>query len=379
MILQTNNIAVRRNRSVMRVVLYAFDHIEYTIQLAEALSKLEEVMLMLPQHKAEWFMEVLGDNVNIKPYSQPRLRYPTNLMTLYGIIKKINGFKPDIVHLQGEHPWLNLIFPLLKRKYPLVTTVHDVMLHVGDTKSRKIPSFVYKLSTRYADEIIVHGEKLKKQMMEKSNKSDNNIHVLPRGVNSIYKRFIKSEIKEEDPLILFFGRIWEYKGLRYLIEAEPLITEKVPTAKIVIAGTGEDFRKYAKMMVHKENFIVHNQLIPSDMVAGLFQKASVVVLPYIEASQSGIVPLAYAFKKPVVVTDVGSIPEVVDNGKTGYIVPPKDPEKLAEAIINLLKDKEKRRKMGENAYKKGEEELSWDNIAMRTVEVYKKALLARQH
>lgn len=361
----------------MRVVLYAFDHIEYTIQLAEALSRLEEVMLMLPQHKADWFVEVLGDDLNMESYRQPRLRYPTNLLTLYGIIKKINNFKPDIVHLQGEHPWLNLTLPFLRRRYPLVTTVHDVVLHVGDTKSRKIPSFVYKLSTRYADEIIVHGEKLKKQMMKKSNKSNNNVHVLPRGVNSIYRRFLKSEAKEEDNLILFFGRIWKYKGLRYLIEAEPLITEKVPTAKIVIAGTGEDFRKYAKMMVHKEKFIVHNRLIPSSMVGQLFQKASVVVVPYIEASQSGIVPLAYAFKKPVVVTDVGSIPEVVDNGKTGYIVPPKDPEKLAKAIIDLLRDKEKRREMGENGYKKTEEELSWDNIAVKTIEVYKKALSDR--
>ncbi|MCJ7646750.1 glycosyltransferase family 4 protein [bacterium] len=362
----------------MRIVLYAFDHIEYTIQLAEALSRLEDVMLMLPQHKADWFTEVLGDNLNMESYRQPRLRYPTNLLTLLGIIKKINSFNPDIVHLQGEHPWLNLTLPFLRRKYPLVITVHDVVLHVGDTKSRKIPSLLYKLSTRYSDEIIVHGEKLKKQMVEKSNKSVNNVHVLPRGVNSIYRRFLKSEVEEEDNLILFFGRIWEYKGLRYLIEAEPLITEKVPTAKIVIAGKGENFGKYLRMMAHKEKFVVHNHRIPNDMVAELFQRASLVVVPYIEASQSGIVPLAYAFKKPVVATDVGSIPEVVENGRTGYIVPPKDPEKLAEAIIDLLRNKEKRREMGENAYKKAEDELSWDDIARKTIEIYKKALLDRQ-
>jgi len=367
----------------MRVVLYAFDHIEYTIQLAEALSRLEDVMLMVPRHKQGlsigWFREVLENNVNLEPYYQPRLRYPTNLLSLYEIIKKINSFNPDIVHLQGEHPWFNLILPFLSRRYPLVITVHDVVLHIGDTKSRKIPPFIYKLSIRYADQIIVHGKKLKKEMVEKSGKSTNNVHVVPRGVNSIYRRFLKSEIEEEDNLILFFGRIWEYKGLQYLIEAEPLIAEKVPTAKIVIAGRGEDFRKYIKMMVHKERFIVHNQLIPSDMVAGLFQRASIVVLPYIEASQSGIVPLAYAFKKPVVVTNVGSIPEVVDNGKTGYIVPPKDPKKLAEAIIDLLSDKEKRKEMGENGYKKTEEELSWDSIAIKTVEVYKKALSAHHY
>jgi len=333
---------------------------------------------MLPQNRVGHFIEVLEHNVNLKPYCQPRFRYPTNLLALYTTIKKINSFNPDIVHLQGEHPWFNLILPFLKRRYPLVITVHDVVLHVGDSRSRKIPSFIHKLSVIYADQIIVHGEKLKKDMIERSNKSVSNVHVVPRGVNSIYRRFIKSKVKEEDHLILFFGRIWEYKGLRYLIEAEPLITEKVPTAKIVIAGKGENFRKYAKMMVHKEKFIIYNQFIPTGMVAELFQRASIVVLPYIEASQSGVVPLAYAFKKPVVVTDVGSIPEVVENGRTGYIVPPEDPKKLAEAIIDLLEDKEKRKKMGENGYKKTEEELSWDSIAVKTIEVYKKALSDRR-
>jgi len=365
----------------MRVVIYTFDHIEYTIQLAEALSKLEDIMLMLPENKPglsrNWFRKVLTDNVSIEPYYQPRLRYPTNLLSLFRTVKKIKDFNPDILHLQGEHPWFNLILPFLTKKYPLVATVHDVVLHVGDVKSRKIPPFIYRLPVRYAEEIIVHGEKLKKEMMEKYNISVDNIHVIPRGVNSIYKRFLKRNIEEEEHLILFFGRIYEYKGLRYLIEAEPLITEKVPKAKIIIAGRGENFGKYLKMMVHRKKFIIHNQAISGRMVAELFQRASVVVLPYIEASQSGIVPLAYAFKKPVVVTDVGSIPEVVDDGKTGYVVPPRDPERLAQAIIDLLMDREKRRKMGENGYRKTEEELSWDNIAAKTVEIYRKALWDR--
>ena len=88
-----------------------------------------------------------------------------------------------------------------------------------------------------------------------------------------------------------------------------------------------------------------------------FERASVVVLPYIEASQSGIIPIAYSFKKPVIVTNVGSIPEVVENGITGYIVPPKNPELLADSIIKILEDNLTRQQMGENAYHKMEMEL----------------------
>ena len=109
-------------------------------------------------------------------------------------------------------------------------------------------------------------------------------------------------------------------------------------------------------------------------MAPLFQKASVVVLPYTDASQSGVIPLAYAFKKPVIATNVGSLPEVVDHGMTGYLVPPGNVKKLEEAIIDLLKDEDKLKRMGQNAFKKAKEELSWDKIAHKTVDVYREVI-----
>jgi glycosyltransferase involved in cell wall biosynthesis len=236
---------------------------------------------------------------------------------------------------------------------------------------------MYKLIKNNYDQIIVHGHKLKMEMIKEFNKANNDIHVLPRGVNSIYTRYNNYNFMEEENSILFFGRIWGYKGLRYLIEAEPKITSEVPSAKIIIAGRGEDISNYQSFMKNKERFVIFNTHIPNEKVAELFQKASIVVLPYTDASQSGVVPLAYAFGKPVVVTNVGSLPEVVDDGETGYIVPPRDPDQLAKAIIDLLRNKEKRKIMGENAYKKGEEELSWGRIALRTLEIYKKAISLR--
>ena len=77
------------------------------------------------------------------------------------------------------------------------------------------------------------------------------------------------------------------------------------------------------------------------------------------------------------VTDVGSLSEAVDDGKTGYIVPPRDAIRLGQAIIALLRDDQKRKRMGENAYAKSIGELSWDRIAERTVEVYEEALRGR--
>jgi len=138
-------------------------------------------------------------------------------------------------------------------------------------------------------------------------------------------------------------------------------------------------KKYRDMMVNKENYIVYNENIPDTMVAELFQRASIVILPYIDGSQSGVIPQAYAFRKPVVVTKVGSLPEIVDEGITGCIVPPRDTKKLAGAIIDLLKDDERRKKMGENGHKKTREDLAWKNIAPKTIEVYKKALSKKRY
>jgi len=366
----------------VRIALLSFGFVEYTIPLANALSRFADILLMEPKERVEPYTGLIRENVNIWTFHKPRMRYPTNLSTVYKIFKQVDKFKADVLHFQRGYPWFNLLLPFWVRPYPLVGTIHDVLPHIGDRSSRRIPPFISKMAVKYADHIIVHGDALKEMMIRKFRKPANNVHVVMRGdYYSIftynYEKLPGHPVREEDDLILFFGTIWKYKGLRYLIEAEPLITKKVPTAMIVIAGRGENFKKYERMMAHKEKFIIYNQFIPNEMVPQLFQKACIVVLPYIEASQSGIVPLAYAFKKPVVVTDVGSIPEIVEDGETGYIVPPRNPQKLAEAIIELLMNKEKRKKMGENAYRKTKEQLSWDNIAEKTIEVYKKAISDR--
>jgi len=357
----------------MRIVFPVIGHIRYTIQLANALSKTEETLLLLPKNSKETYSDLVEDTVKVKTfYRGKRHRYPTNLLGITEILKHIINFKPDILHIQSGDFWLCFVLPILK-KYPIVTTVHDPKLHLGE--ERLHAKFIAQVTRRYTTQTIVHGEELKKIMIKEYRAEKETIHVIPHGDYSFYKKWEGKDIQEIGNTILFFGRIWPYKGLDYLIKAQPLITKEIPDAKIVIAGKGENFKKYERLMANKEAFIVYNSFIPNHMVAELFQKASVIVLPYVEATQSGVIPIAYAFKKPVVAANVGSIPEVVDDNKTGYLVPPKNPEKLAEAIIKLLQNKEERKKMGENAYEKMKKEMCWDNIAKKTIEVYQKAIL----
>jgi len=225
---------------------------------------------------------------------------------------------------------------------------------------------------RRADELIVHTQHVKGLVLRELHVDEERISVIPHI--QIGEKPSSSVQHEEERLILFFGRIWEYKGLEYLIRAEPLISARLPDVRILIAGEGEDFSRYTRMMVHPDRFVVHNEYISEERAAEYFRRASVVVLPYIEASQSGVIPIAYSAGKPVVATTVGGLPEMVDDGSTGYLVAPRDATQLADALTRLLLDKPLRRQMGTNGKRKIEVECSPSVIAEKTMGVYRRAV-----
>lgn len=359
----------------MKIVCIATLFFDYVIQLANSLSERgEEVILMLPCGVPEVYLENISKRVRLYLFKHPRRMYqPTILATVFEIRKQINSFNPDLVHIQVSGILPCLLPPLVKR-YPMVATFHDIKPHIG-SRNQWFFRFVLYCARRSAAQYIVHGQRVKEELVRLHNVPGSKVNVVTIGEHEVatFKKYESPDIKEEGNLILFFGTIWEYKGLDYLIKAEPLITKELPNVKIVIAGRGEDFSKYQAMMVNRENFIVHNYNIPFSEGASLFQRSSIVVLPYIDASQTGVIPLSYGFGKPVVVTSVGSVPEIVDEGVTGLIVPTRDPKALADAIVRLMKDETLRKQMGANAYKKLKTDLSWDRIAERTIEVYRKA------
>ncbi|NLA30355.1 MAG: glycosyltransferase family 4 protein, partial [Methanomicrobiales archaeon] len=323
----------------MRVACLTFWFYDYTIQMANELARHTDVLLLLPDYRSEDYLESIEPEVKVHvfDYSQYAGRLgPSCYPMIRDIIAAIDDFSPDVIHFQVNNPILCPLIPLL-RKYPLVATFHDIEPHPGEDHLMDIGSLLYRLtlflSRTLTDRIFVHGAALKESLVENYHVPGRKVHVIPIGEHEVtpFTKFREEGLEPDGPRVLFFGRIHSYKGLDCLIQAEPLITREVADARIVIAGTGEDFGRYEEMMAGREAFEVYNYRIPYEEGARLFQQASVVALPYTEASQSGVIPTAYGFKKPVVVTDVGSLPEIVDNGKTGYIVPPHDPTALAGA------------------------------------------------
>lgn len=290
---------------------------------------------------------------------------------VWSILRRIRRLDPDVVHLQQGHLWLNLALPVLRR-YPLVVTVHDPHHHLGDRGAQNTPQAVMDFGFRRATRTIVHSERLKDVLIGHCPVAERSVDVIPHI--ALGDEALPVPAEDDGRSVLFFGRIWPYKGLEYLIRAEPFISAAVPGARVVIAGEGEDFERYRRMMVNPERFVVWNEYVSDAKRAELFEHASIVVLPYVEASQSGVIPLAYRFGKPVVATTVGGLPEAVDDDETGYLVPPRDERALADAVVRLLRDSERRCRFGANGRRKLDADCSPAVVARQTLAVYRRAL-----
>jgi glycosyltransferase involved in cell wall biosynthesis len=263
-------------------------------------------------------------------------------------------------------PWL--------RRFPIVATIHDASPHSGDWLHGVIVKSGNLLVTRSVDQVIVHGREQADVLKQAYQINPGKVNVIPHISQDMYKPDVSEHQASDTHNVLFFGRLRAYKGLEVLIRAAPLIAAAVPDMRIVICGSGEYPIVHQAAAMNPSWFEVHNRFIEADEVPFFFQQAAIVVLPYLDATQTGIIPIAYQFSRPVVASRVGSIPEVVDNGKTGYLVTPGDERSLADAIIRLLLDNSLREEMGKAAKAKLEQDLSWDVIASKTIQVYKRAL-----
>ncbi len=360
----------------MKVVFLSFDFGEYCVRLASALAQEVDVCLLLPDHLMSPYVSLLAPGMDSQPFKKPRLsQLVPQLRMVASLLRYIRHVDPDVVHMQSEHFWFNLAFPFLQR-YPLVVTIHDPRSHIGERDAIKVRQWITDYGHRRGDQCIVHATRLKQVVMDRLRIPNDVIHVIPHVACGADMG--PPDGLEEDHLILFFGRIWQYKGLDYLIRAEPLITAQVPNARILIAGQGENFARYRRMMVHPGKFTVYNEYLSDTERDDLFRRASLVALPYIDASQSGVIPIAYTFAKPVVATTVGGLPDQVDQGRTGFLVPPHDERALADAIVRLLRDKALRHQMGANGKRKVESEWAPCVVAQQTLAVYHRAIKAAQ-
>ena len=324
------------------VLIFTEGHGDYARAFAAVAAPRADVLLIGPDaYDGPEIAELGLADAWLPPW--PRHRRPlANLRLLLALGRRTRRFRADVVHVLSEgQVWLNLL-PALVRPTPVVVTLHDVTPHPGDGDTARVPRGLVDRFVRRADAVLVHGEGLKRDAVAHLGLDPARVAVGVHPPNLRYRRIAQARgfRKPDDGRfrLLFFGRIFPYKGLQHLIAAEPAIAAAVPGLLTTIAGRGEDLAGYRAAMVEPARFDVRDRRIPDEEVAQLFAEADLLMLPYVEASQSGVLAVAAAFGLPVVASDVGEMGEVVRRTGMGALVPPADPDALAQATIALAAD-----------------------------------------
>lgn len=345
----------------------------YSLEMAKALHKLgHEVIYYASAYveNREYVEKETFEKRFFDTYTS-RVSYAISIFFRFGIKKVIQSIlndNPDVVYSTMNDLWHPFIFPSLSR-FTRVKTIHDVGVHEGNDSWFNI--WWNGTAFKDAEKFVVLSKKFVPQLQQKGISHDN-ITVIPHAGFDFYVRKNADIVKCTRKQLLFFGRIDRYKGIKVLLDAMPTILQSYPDLLLTIAGNG-DMSEYASGIESiKHNINVINRWIKDEEVAGIVEPADVVILPYTHATQSGVIPLAYAFSKPVIATNVGGLDEQVVEGETGYIVPSHNPQAIANAVIRIYAEENKPYEMGQKAHQYMAENLTWESSAKRFTEFLSK-------
>ncbi len=360
----------------------------YCARLAEELAHRLEVQFIAFRSIYPRFLYPVGktneDDTTLRAPEHPRLTIH-RLLAWYDPLSWIRGgllATGDITHIQW---WTSVLFPVILammtvvkcRGKTVVLTIHNVLGHETGLWDRLATAIVLRM----ADHLIVHSEENKRQLQQSFGIDGEKVSVIPIGVYDVYQ---DEELSQEEArhrldfssserVILIFGHIRKYKGVDVLLRAFAQARQQVPNARLLIAGKNwvpwEPYQEIIDGLGLGGAIVAHLDYISSSKVKEYFTAADVVVLPYLEfAAQSGPGNIALAFGKPLVVTDVGGLPELVKDVR--QVVPPGDVEALAQALIELLGDESRLEQAGHDSRALAEE-YSWSHVAEKTIEVYR--------
>lgn len=362
----------------MKVGLVAYTLEDYALEYANALSQVCDVTLYAARRRMEARARHVSTDVRLQLLEWPRLRSPRNARFLWRLGAMLRADGADVVHNLGpSFFWFGVLARRLEAT-ATITTVHDPAIHPGDSASARVPIRLIRWSARQSDVLIVHGLALAKLAGLRSPTHRGPIHVLPLLAHDRYRDLATARglVPKRDGLlrVLCFGRMLPYKGVAELVGSAGAVARECAGVRFVVAGEGPSLAEAKAVAPRGVDFQWVDRFVDDEEVAQLFLDADVVALPYIEASQSGVLSLAATFGRPVVATRVGSLPEVVEPGRMGLLVNPGAPRAFAHALLELLEDPERRSELGKNARRVAETTLSHAAVAEGALAIYEKTL-----
>lgn len=319
------------------------------------------------------------DNDTLKIHDTKYLINTANPFNWINSARKIKKLKPDYIIMQWWHPYFSPCYTglsMLTSKIPKIFVCHNVFPHERFPLDKFLTRTVLKKGKAYITHSAMDAEDLKSIVAAPNYETT----VLPVHNSFKMKNLTKSQarlaadVSEDKKILLFFGFVREYKGLRHIINAMPEIVKYDSNIRLMIVGEfrsdKENYLEQIKKLDVGNNIDIVDGYIPDSGIEKYFAASDLIVLPYESATQSGIVQIAYGFEKPVIATDVGGLPEVVSDGKTGYIVEPKNPKALAEAVIRFF-DENRSEEFTENVRKEAYR-YSWDRMNEAVVRLTEK-------
>jgi glycosyltransferase involved in cell wall biosynthesis len=282
---------------------------------------------------------------------------------------------PDVVHIQmsqalGIVAMLVVTLRLLALK--VVVTAHNVLPHERSRLSLLALRFIYGRAAA----IIVHSRHCRHQLLtEFGARVADKATIIDHGDYMMLAGATLSHAASAGPFtVLFFGFIRQYKGLDVLLRAIGTMRASGRDCRLLVVGRPvEPFAPYQALMRELGIEAVTEcvlDYVPIEAISGYFNRASCVVLPYLDASQSGVLQLAYAFGRPVVATRVGGLPEAVVEEGSGLLVAAGDHAGLAAALTRLLDDPALCRRLSDGAAELAKTRFAWSSIARLTVTAY---------
>jgi D-inositol-3-phosphate glycosyltransferase len=226
-------------------------------------------------------------------------------------------------------------------------TAHNVNQARRDGKDSLLNRLTLRIQYRLADHIFVHTQKMKSELCQDFGVNEKSVTVIRHPINNAFpdtdltpaEAKTRLGLRQDEKTILFFGRIRPYKGIEHLLAAFHMLAND-SQYRLIIAGEpkkgSEDYRNEIERIVktefNQDQVILRIQFIPDEEMEVYLKAADVLVLPYKEIFQSGVLFLAYSFGLPVVATDVGSFREEIVDGQTGFLSKPGDPAEFAKTI-----------------------------------------------
>jgi glycosyltransferase involved in cell wall biosynthesis len=303
------------------------------------------------------------------PVESEQILDSINPLNWIRVALRIRNKHPDLVIFKYWMPFFAPCFGTIAAlsRWRTKTKVLFICDNVIPHERRFGDRFLTKSAFKFVDYFVVQSNAVEKDLTAFYPKA--NFKHLPHPVYDIFGQGIskldaKSRLNiDAEKVILFFGYVRAYKGLHVLIEAMPEILRRTKVKLVVVGEFYDDEEKYQSRIRDlglQDDVVVISNYVSNNEVGLYFSAADVVVLPYISATQSGIVQIAYNFDKPVIATDVGGLAEVVIDGTTGFIVPPQNPTAIADAVIRFYTEMREREFVGNIKVEK--QKYSWEKF-----------------